>query len=561
MKTEIIYAIGKARISTDKQSSGASLDEQIRSIEYFSEKKGAELLMVDKEIYTGTKRSPVYEKHLKYIKNNPNKVKYYIVHDIDRLTRAGISSYHEIKQELADLGVTLIDTKEVIQEKKNLPELENLGFEYEWGKGSSGEITEAVLAMQAEEERKKILQRTIPKQILYTQSGYKVRSSIDGYNNEKVLDRTQMRTISVPDPKRSFLFIKMFELRAEGKLTDEEIVDEMNNKYGYTSKNFKRWSKIHGERNVVGVGGGKLLTVKQLQRIIQRVGYAGFISEKWTKNKPVKAQWDGLVSVDIFNRANRGKVFLQEQEDGSYEILHNYKEKEKKILQRHRYRKEFPFKGFKCPSCGKPLLAAFSKGKGGKKYPYYYCAKGHKQYSVRGDIMENQIDDFLSEIKFSKEYIEIFEEVLEKNFEKRVKEIQKEKLISEDRLQILEENKSMTIQKLITSTNPSVTKMLEDELSKTQDKIEKVKESDSSPKINKKDISELIEFSKKIVENPIKTLKDKENPLRQYHLLSLIFDEFPSHSDFISRNHKLSFVFKGEIEKSTTQSSTLSQLG
>jgi len=63
------------------------------------------------------------------------------------------------------------------------------------------------------------------------------------------------------------------------------------------------------------------------------------------------------------------------------------------------------------------------------------------------------------------------------------------------------------------------------------------------------------------VEHPQKSLRDKENPLRQQKLLSLVFDGFPTYKELASGTPKLSFIFNGFKEKSTSKTSTFSQLG
>ena len=65
----------------------------------------------------------------------------------------------------------------------------------------------------------------------------------------------------------------MFELRAEGLLTDPEIVDTLND-LGYQT----RISYIRSTENlskVLSKKGGKQLTVKSMQRTIQNTIYAG----------------------------------------------------------------------------------------------------------------------------------------------------------------------------------------------------------------------------------------------------------------------------------------------
>lgn len=44
-----------------------------------------------------------------------------------------------------------------------------------------------------------------------------------------------------------------------------------------------------------------------LQLYVKNPLYAGIICEKWTKNIPIKAQFKGLVSIELWNKANRGE--------------------------------------------------------------------------------------------------------------------------------------------------------------------------------------------------------------------------------------------------------------
>jgi hypothetical protein len=42
-----------------------------------------------------------------------------------------------------------------------------------------------------------------------------------------------------------------------------------------------------------------------MQEIIVKPVYAGVISTKWTGNKAIRTPYQGLISVDIWNKANR----------------------------------------------------------------------------------------------------------------------------------------------------------------------------------------------------------------------------------------------------------------
>ena len=277
-KQQPLTCIASARLSSHQQVGGDSLGQQVRALENFAKSRSWKLLpegKVFQEINTGTKRRKVYDDHIQYMKANPGKVGYYLVPCIDRLSRGGTAVYVEMKKELSELGVILVDAQGIIQEAENMKEMDDLGFEYEWSISSASEISESFISTQAKIERDTILRRTIPKQITYTQKGYQIGRNDDGYINKKIVAGTQNRFIQVPDPERAHFFKKIFELRGENRLTDREILDYVNDNMGFRTKAFNRWNK---ERTaIIGQGGGKKLGIKQLQRIYQRFVYAGVL--------------------------------------------------------------------------------------------------------------------------------------------------------------------------------------------------------------------------------------------------------------------------------------------
>ncbi len=289
-------ALASARLSSPQQIAGGSMDNQIHIIESFAARKDVTLLSgVDIEIASGVKRRPVYEDHIQYIKEHPGAVGYYIIYQIDRFTREGASTYQAMKKELSELNVVLVDAFGIIQESRNMQEMEELGFEeYEWSHQSPSETTEALEAERARSERKTILQRTIPKQIQYTQRGFHVGCPDDGFVNKKIQIGRELRFVMSPDPERAHFFKKLFELRAECRLTDQEIVDLIN-EMGYLSKIRKKWNKRKTE--IIGQSGGVKMTVKQMHKICERFSYAGVLCEKWTHNKLTKAKWSGFALV------------------------------------------------------------------------------------------------------------------------------------------------------------------------------------------------------------------------------------------------------------------------
>ena len=534
--------LASARISSQQQMAGESLSDQVRVLKSSAEQKGLKILPdgeVAVEIFTGTKRRPVYEEHIQYIKDNPGKVGYYLIRYIDRFTRGGASVYQDLKKELADLGVMLIDTNGIIQESRNMPELADMGFEYEWSVESPSDMTEMMMATTAKQERDTILKRTIPKQIAYTQKGFQIGRPDDGYINYRTQVGTQIRYVQAQDPERAHFIRKIFELRAEGKHTDQEILRILTDDMDFRTKKFHRWNKKHIE--IIGEGGGVKINIKQLQRIYQRVAYAGVLCEKWTYNKPIKAQWEGLVSIELWNKANRGKIFLKEYDSDLLEILYNYKT-EKPVFLRLRNNPEYPFKCVTCPQCANPLKGSAPKGRK-ESYPRYHCERGHKSFTVSRKQMDETVEQFLDGVQFDEDYLKVLEEVLVRKLRQRQKDVVKESEKLNERVALLKGQQGQTLQTLISTQSLTVKQMLETQLEKIESDIKKVESVRFSVDLTEENIKELISYAKVIVESPKKALIDKDNPLRQKQLFQLFFEDLPTYTELDSGTAKKRFLF------------------
>ena len=122
---ETVYAIGYARVSTARQAvEGDSLVGQEKDIVKFCNEKGYALFpdeeKVFQEPYSGKDTSrPIYNQIIKLLKENPGKVKFFVVRIISRMTRGEVAKYYEMKDELKRYGVHLCDVSGIIQEEQN----------------------------------------------------------------------------------------------------------------------------------------------------------------------------------------------------------------------------------------------------------------------------------------------------------------------------------------------------------------------------------------------------------------------------------------------------------
>jgi site-specific DNA recombinase len=98
-------AVSYARVSSEEQSKGYSLPTQLEACKRYAEDKGYQIVKEFTDAHTGTElERPGLNELYQFIE--ANKVKYLVVYDIDRLSRA-VSHQAIIEMEMAKAGVTI----------------------------------------------------------------------------------------------------------------------------------------------------------------------------------------------------------------------------------------------------------------------------------------------------------------------------------------------------------------------------------------------------------------------------------------------------------------------
>ena len=541
-----IFVIGYARVSTPKQAqTGESLEDQEKAIKRHCEYEGWTLFpanKVYKEPFTGTKLNrPVYNEILEMLKANKKaiNIKYFVFWDFDRLTRARTIDYDKIWSDVQNYGVALRDTTGVIQNEKDAFEEFGFDFEYDFAVRRPSEDTERQKVEEAKRERNNILRRLIKPQIRLTQEGYHIGGPDYGFENKKILVQNKKKCIQVRcEPEAKFVE-RIYKLRAEGILSDQEICDDVN-ALGYKSRSRNRWGA--DRTKIISVFGNNKLTVKQLQDMIKRFTYSGVICEKWTKYEPIRAMYEGLVTVDEWNTANRGKVHLELNDDNSVTLLKDINIHSKK---RKKYNPDFPFKGvLMCEKCGKPMKASGSTGKSGKTFPYYHCSRGHECNSFTKKEVEDNFKLYLDSIKFTDKFLRIFEKTVYLQFRKREGELADYTSKANINVGELEAEKSALIKSFPTATIPEVRKSIEEEIGRLQNEINMARAHRDKMEIEEVDVENFIGWCKETMEHPTKILTDIRSEQELVNTFSLFFDKFPTYAEIVSGTPKLALVFK-----------------
>ncbi len=562
---EKIYCIEDCRVSATKQASGGGLDDQEAVCENFRKNKDWICDHVFSKVYSGrAEEREDFEDIKNYIikrrKEGINITKY-LIKSIDRFTRDGAITYSAMQKELAQLGVELVDAYGVIQPMQNT--LDHLGFSYKWSLRSPTASAQLQKAEEAKDEVTNILSRMIGASISRVQEGYKVRPATDGFINQKVFVDGRDKVIEVEDPQRAIFFRTMYKLRAGG-MDDKEIVSRINT-MGYRSKERNRYNKE--KTKIIGKTGNNPMTVKLLQRIIQKTIYAGIKCEVWTRNKPIKAKYDGLVSIDIFNQANRGKIFIEEKEDGTFQLHRNYSRFSS--MKRLKDNPEYPFKNIvSCPICRSKFLGSASTGKMKNHYPAYHCGgtkngpRNHPYFRIPKNEFENNMKNFASALKFDKEFLDSFEVILNDVYRTREKEVVSQSSAISLNVGNLKAQQASVLDALTVAGSSVTRKKLEEKIDELEELIIKAQEERNQIEVTEKDVKAFIKYSKMIMEHPSETLIETDDLIIQRTLFGLVFDEIPTYQDILNGTPKLSYIFKlsEDFETNKSQLVTLQRI-
>ncbi len=382
-----------------------------------------------REQFTWTKSDrPKFNEALSFIDNSNDKVDYCIIYKIDRSTRWGFETYNDIKKKLMKDWVILRDIQWIIQEEKNILNIDWVNTDkYDWAKVNPWKYSEHLQVMFSEEERNSILQRMIGQQIREARSWFQVRQANFGFQNHKIISNEwKKKVIQIEHPEESAYIKQIFELKARWGLNDKQIVDKINQMW-YKSRERNKWNS--DKTKIIWKDWGNKLDVKTMQVYLSQVVYAWIKVEEWTWFKPIKAPYPWLISIDTFNKANKGKIKIVEQADWELNILY-WKELESEQIKEIRlsYNPTYPYsKVLKCPICSWHLTASKSRSWNWTHYHYYQCWwknwGKHKNYKINKDTANKQIIEFVNEIKPNNEIINWFTEILDLIWSERKSEI------------------------------------------------------------------------------------------------------------------------------------------
>ena len=519
------------RASSAKQGiDGDSPEAQHEQGVRFAEQQNVRLVETLTYLESASQIDQPMQNVIEYCKKHKDEIDVVIVKSIDRFTRGGSTIYDQLKMQLEPFNIDLIDIYGVISNTK-VNTLEHLGFQYSWSTFSPSRKTELLEAERAKDEMRDIMSRMIGAEIRYTRMGYWLRRQPYGFDSMSLDTQNGKRRVLTPHPAEAPFIIKMYDLRCLGTLNDYQIIAEIN-RLGYRSRIDVLRDK-HDRTKIIGQMGGNELDMKAFLRYLENPIYAGINCEKWTDYKPVKCKFKGLVSVETFNKANRGKVAITEV-DGELSI---YKREPAAFqLKKRKINPDFPYKRIvMCPGCRKPLAGSASRGKLGKYYPAYHCSRyGDHHYRIPKAEFDQTIERFVEKVQVSTEYMEALEQAVLQEWDKRQASTQQDEVTMETRIAGLKAEARMMVDKIKVLSSETAIKYMEEDLMKVEAQIASLssqKEIAMSEKPT--DIKVVLGYIKYFVAHLDYLLLKQIDPLKKANFFGVLFKMAPTYNDLI----------------------------
>lgn len=532
-------AVAAIRVSSIKQGAlGDSPEDQKEQLERFANLHDLKIKKYFIFLESASKDQQPIQEAIDYCKNPKNNIQVLLVKSIDRFTRGGSYLYEELKTQLEKSHVRLQDIYGVISEKE-VNTLEHLGVEYTWSKYSPTKKSEILEAERAKDEKRDIMTRMIGAEIRYCRLGYWVRMSPMGFKNEKVETQHGKRTILVPHPAESVWIIRMFDLMARGTLSEERIVDEVNALGFKTPIRYIRNSQ--DRTKIIRRKGGNKLTVKGLQAYIRNPVYAGIIYQVWTRESPVKGRFDGLVTVEMFNKVNRGRIEILE-EAGQIRVVE--RKPGKHSSKRMANNPDYPFKRVVlCPICRGYLYGSASRGRLGNYYPAYHCSKGDHYFRVPKAEFDKTIENFVRNVRLNPKHLKKLVEITKEQLKKRKENAGRDQENNTARVKALKAEAESISNAMKYTTSGLGLKIMDGELNKIEKEISDLTERASgldAADLNDSDIEIYVNYFANHIWELL--LAGGESVTRASGF-ALLFDELPTYDELASGEVKLDDMF------------------
>lgn len=413
-KKEIKTAVGYTRVSTDRQVDGVSHEVQEKAIKDYAARHGIALKKIywDGGYSAKTAKRPELQQMLADIEDGKIETDAIIVYNLSRISRDLMSFSAEIAPTLVKHGVELRSTCEEINSTPQGKFMMNLSIALHQLDNDNKSVT-VVDNMQAVAE-----------------SGYWQSQAPVGMRRKHIRtgERTKngkfrYRTILEPDPEddRGQKAKDVLEYYAEGNRTIADAV-RFAAKIGLTNK------------------AGKPFSNKQMGRFLTHPALAGHLCSDLTDNEYIKAQWEGLISLEQHLLIKELRKYSKNGEKENGDCPRTYR----------RNNPDFPLKGtLICEHCGAKMRGSAPTGGSGKPSPRCHCPNCTSIGSVMPFKMHDEFLMLLMHVTPVKGVLRAFGVALTRAMKNSTARAEKAILEKESRLAKIKEEDDASFKKLM----------------------------------------------------------------------------------------------------------------
>lgn len=366
-KKAVIYL----RVSTEEQVDNFSLDTQEDICRKEATKRGYEVVEIFREEGKSAKTiigRPVLINLIEYCRRNKNRIQAVFVYRLDRISRQ-TSDYLAIRKKLSEKDVTIISSTEPT------------------GDSPTEKLVETILAGFAQLDNDIRSERA--------KNGLRARFLSGMISGKPPIGYKFEASYAVKDPDNWDKIKKGWDLMATGTKSLREMAKIMN-EWGVREMRANREFKLRAQT---------------VNRIFRLKFYAGILTSV-TYPEEIKGQHVPMITEEQFYK-------VQAIIDGRNPNIVALSKRSSENL-------DFPLRKIvKCSKCGVGLTGAWSKGKLGKKYSYYWCASKCNYKCIPTKELEDALILLLKQITPKEECTKLFFEFVYKAYHSRVGRLNK----------------------------------------------------------------------------------------------------------------------------------------
>lgn len=394
----IIYEAGKKaviylRVSTEEQVDNFSLDTQEDICRKEATKRGYEIIEIFREEGRSAKTiigRPVLISLLEYCRKHKNEIQAVFAYRLDRISRQ-TSDYLAIRKKLAEHDIAIISATEPT------------------GDSPTEKLVETILAGFAQLDNDIRSERA--------KNGLRARFLSGLISGKPPIGYIFQAGFAVKDPETWDFVKSAWDLMATGTKSLNDIAKVMND-WGLRETHGKRQFRIRAQT---------------ADRIFRLKFYAGKLVSI-TYPEEVKGQHVPMITEEQYYKVQA--------------VIDGRNPNKIALAQRTFENENFPLRRIvKCGKCGIGLTGAWSTGKLGKKYAYYWCASKCNYKCIPVDTLKNTLIDVLKTITPKEECLNLFIEFVYKCFHNRLSRLTKIKNEADKEIEDLKALRKVLVEK------------------------------------------------------------------------------------------------------------------